>query len=125
MLTTLDSAQEAHPRRDDLVVTAPGYARQGRGTRAWDALVERNVPLIQSICWRYRLGDADARTSRRPSGCGWSTSSTTSVTRPRSPAGWPPLPDEQAPTAEHGLLAAERYAALRRRPRTWPPAASS
>ena len=140
MLTTLDSAQEAYPRRDDLVVTDLVMRARAGDTRAWDALVERYAPLIQSICWRYRLGDADAEdvaqavwlrlvdqldNIRDPAAiAGWLATTTRRECwrAPRaarqSQAAWPgrdaeAIPDEQAPTAEHGLLAAERYAALR------------
>jgi hypothetical protein len=50
----------ADPVRDNPVI-ADLLTRAAKGDkRAWDALVERFVPLIWSICRRYRLGDADA-----------------------------------------------------------------
>jgi DNA-directed RNA polymerase specialized sigma24 family protein len=42
------------PAVTDLVTRARNGDKQ-----AWDALVDRYVPLIWSICRRYRLGDAD------------------------------------------------------------------
>ena len=37
--------------------------------RAWDALVERYIPLIWSICREYRLDGADADNTGQASGC--------------------------------------------------------
>jgi RNA polymerase sigma factor (sigma-70 family) len=138
MLTTLDPAQEARPRRDDLAVTDLVMRARDGDTRAWDALVERYAPLIRSICCRYRLGGADAEdvaqavwlrlvdqlgNIRDPAAmAGWLATTTRRecwrvLRAARLQAAWPwldagAIPDEQAPAAEHGLLAAERHAAL-------------
>jgi len=140
MLTTLDAAQKAHPRRDDLVVTDLVTRVRDGDTQAWDALVERYAPLIWSICRRYRLGSADAEdiaqavwlrlvdqldNIRDPAAiAGWLATTTRreccralrAARRPQ--AAWPvpdaeTIADEQAETAEQELLAAERHAALR------------
>ena len=140
MLTTLDAAQKAHPRRDDLVVTDLVTRVRDGDTQAWDALVERYAPLIWSICRRYRLGSADAEdiaqavwlrlvdqldNIRDPAAiAGWLATTTRreccralrAARRPQ--AAWPvpdaeTMADEQAETAEQELLAAERHAALR------------
>ena len=114
-------------------------ARQG-DARAWDALVERFSPLIWSICRKHRLTDADAEDVgqnvwlrlvdqlgkiRDPAALpGWLATVTRHeclriVRAARGPlaAGYgldaEILPDEQARTAEQGLLTAERHAALR------------
>jgi RNA polymerase sigma factor (sigma-70 family) len=132
--------KEAHPMRDDLAVTdLVARARDG-DQQAWDALVDRHAPLIWSICRRYRLGGADAQDAaqavwlrlvdqldkiRDPAAiAGWLATTTRreccrvlrAARRPQ--AAWPvpdakAIPDEQAQTAEHELLAAERNAALR------------
>src|SRR5215469_18746025 len=124
----------------DLVVTdLVARARDG-DQQAWDALVERHAPLIWSICRRYRLGGADAEDAaqavwlrlvdqldkiRDPAAiAGWLATTTRreccrvlrAARRPQ--ATWPArdaeaIPDQQARTAEHELLAAERHAALR------------
>jgi RNA polymerase sigma factor (sigma-70 family) len=114
-------------------------ARDG-DQQAWDALVERHAPLIWSICRTYRLRGADAEdiaqavwlrlvdqldTIRDPAAiAGWLATTTRReccralrATR-RPQATWPApdadtIPDQQARTAEHELLAAERHAALR------------
>lgn len=119
---------------DDLVTRAQDSDRQ-----AWDALVERHAALIWSICRRYRLGGADARDVaqavwlrlvdqldkiRDPAAiAGWLATTTrreccreSAAWRPQT--AWPSLdaetiPDQQARTADHELLAAERRAALR------------
>jgi RNA polymerase sigma factor (sigma-70 family) len=56
----------ADPMRDNPEVMDL-VTRAGKGDKqAWDALVERYVPLMWSICRRHRLGDADAEdVSRR------------------------------------------------------------
>jgi RNA polymerase sigma factor (sigma-70 family) len=126
--------------RDDLAVTDLVRRAQDGDQRAWDALLERYAPLIWSICRRYRLGGADAQDAaqavwlrlvdqldkiRDPAAiAGWLATTTRreccrvlrAARRPQ--ATWTGLdaetiPDDQAPTAEHGLLAAERHAALR------------
>src|SRR5215472_6588296 len=123
------------PAVSDLVTRARDGDQQ-----AWDALVERHAPLIWSICRRYRLGGADAEDAaqavwlrlvdqldkiRDPAAiAGWLATTTRreccrvlrAARRPQ--AAWPTLdaetiPDQQARTAEHELLAAERHAALR------------
>jgi len=124
---------------DQLVTDLVTRARNG-DKQAWDALVERYVPLIWSICRRYQLADANAHdvgqsvwlhlvdqlgTLRDPAALpGWLATTTRRECRRvlyaarRSPAaGYAPdaetLPDQQAVTAEQQLLAAERHAALR------------
>ena len=52
---TADPARDG-PLMPDLVTRARTGDKQ-----AWDALVERHAPLIWSICWKYRLGHADAQ----------------------------------------------------------------
>jgi RNA polymerase sigma factor (sigma-70 family) len=126
------------PVRDNPVVIDL-VARAGqRDKQAWDALVERYVPLIWSICRRHRLGDADADDVgqsvwlqlvqqlpgiRDPAALpGWLATVTRReclrVLGARGPlaAGYEldaeTAPDDQAGTAEQELLAAERHAAL-------------
>jgi RNA polymerase sigma factor (sigma-70 family) len=119
----------------DLIAAARGGDR-----RAWDALVERYAPLVWSICRRHRLSQADAEDVgqsiwlrlvdqldkiREPAALpGWlSTTTRRECQRVRShamacspAAAWALdadcLRDERA-SAEQGLLAAERHAALR------------
>ena len=126
--------------RDDPQVTdLVTRARKG-DQRAWDALVERYAPLIWSICRRYQLSGADTEDVgqvvwlrlvdqldklRDPAALpGWLATTTRRecfrVQRAagRSSAGGQVLdaeniPDEQAATADHELLVAERNAALR------------
>src|SRR5690242_13126889 len=58
---TLTGRATADPARDDpLMPDLVTGARTG-DKQAWDALVERYAPLIWSICWKYRLGHADAQ----------------------------------------------------------------
>jgi RNA polymerase sigma factor (sigma-70 family) len=126
--------------RADLAVTELVTRAQDGDQQAWDALVERYAPLIWSICRRHRLGGADAEDAaqavwlrlvdhldkiRDPAAiAGWLATTTRreccrvlrAAGRPQ--AAWPSpdaeaIPDEQAPTAEQELLAAERHAALR------------
>ena len=126
--------------RDDLAVAdLVARARDG-DQQAWDALVERHAPLIWSICRRYRLSGADAKDAaqavwlllvdqldkiRDPAAiAGWLATTTRrecckalrAARRPQ--AAYPDLdaetiPDEQARSADHDLLAAERHAAMR------------
>jgi RNA polymerase sigma factor (sigma-70 family) len=121
------------PQVADLVIRASGGDRQ-----AWDALVERYAPLVWSICRRHRLNSADAEnvgqtvwlhliehldSLRDPAALpGWLTTTTRrECSRAQRAAGRlsgtgqvpETMPDEQAPTAEDELLAAERGAALR------------
>ena len=119
----------------DLVTRARNGDKQ-----AWDTLVERYVPLIWSICRRYRLGDADADDVgqsvwlrlanqldkiRDPAALpGWLATTTRrecgrvlrTARGPRA-AGYPlaaeNMPGEQGVTAEQELLVAETHAALR------------
>ena len=130
----------ADPVRDNPVITDL-VTRAAKGEKqAWDALVERFVPLIWSICRKHRLGDADAEDVgqnvwlllmdqlgkiRDPAALpGWLAT----VTRreclrvigatQRPPAagyvvGAEIIADERSVTAEQELLAAERHAALR------------
>jgi RNA polymerase sigma factor (sigma-70 family) len=125
---------------DDLHITDLVTRARNGDQRAWDALVERHAPLIWSICRRHRLGGADAQDVaqtvwlrlidrldkiRDPAAiAGWLATTTRhecckvlrAARRPQ--ATWPErdaetIPDQQARTAEHELLAAERHAALR------------
>ena len=129
------AATQPAPVVTDLVTRARNGDKQ-----AWDALVERYIPLIWSICRRHRLSDADAEDVgqsvwlqlveqldriRDPAALpGWLATVTRHeclrvVRAARGPlaAGYvldaEILPDEQARTAEQELLAAERHAALR------------
>ena len=124
---------------DQLVTDLVTRARSGDG-QAWDALVERYVPLMWSICRRYQLADTDAHdvsqsvwlrlvgqlgTLRDPAALpGWLATTTRRecgrvlcAARKSPAAGYAPdaetLPDQQAVTAEQQLLVAERHAALR------------
>jgi RNA polymerase sigma factor (sigma-70 family) len=114
-------------------------ARRG-DTRAWDALVERFVPLIWSICRRYRLAPADAADVSQ---CVWLrlVDRLAEIRDPAALAGWlatttqrecgqflrasrnsavlwqvpdvENIPDEHVGIAEQELLVAERHATLR------------
>jgi hypothetical protein len=55
-LTTLTTATDSSNPVTDLVTRAAGGDKQ-----AWDALVERYIPLVWSICRRHRLNHPDAR----------------------------------------------------------------
>jgi RNA polymerase sigma factor (sigma-70 family) len=128
------------PMREDLAITDLVTRAQDGDPEAWDALVERLTPLIWSICRRYRLVGADAEDVaqmvwlrlvdqldkiRDPAAIvGWlATTTRRECCRALRAARWPraawqspdaeAIPDEQAHTAEHELLAAERQAALR------------
>jgi len=114
-------------------------ARKG-DSDAWDALVERFAPLIWSICLRYSLRRADAEDVGQyvwlrlvdhldaihdPAALpGWLVTTTRrecmralrAARNQQAPENAPDvesIPDEQAGTAEHELLLAERHAALR------------
>ncbi len=128
------------PVRDDPMITDL-VNRAAKGEKhAWDALVERFIPLIWSICRKHRLGDADAEDVgqtvwlqltdqlgkiRDPGALpGWLATVTRReclrIVRAASgpgAAGYEldaeTIPDEQASTGEQELLAAERHAALR------------
>jgi RNA polymerase sigma factor (sigma-70 family) len=109
-------------------------------SRAWDALVDRYIPLVWSICRGHRLEGADARTVgqtvwrqladelgtlRTPAAlAGWLAATTQrECDRIRPTAHQPPgsgqppqaagEQGEQSKMAERQLLAAERHAALR------------
>jgi len=137
---TLTGRATADPARDGpLVPDLVTGARTG-DKRAWDALVERYAPMIWSICWKYRLGHADAQdvgqsvwlclvdqldkirdpaalpgwlavTTRRE--CGRVLGTARRLRAPVYPLDIENLPDEQADPADRELLAAERHAALR------------
>ena len=123
------------PSVTDLVTRATGGDRQ-----AWDALVERYIPLVWSICRGYRMDHVDARTVsqtvwrqlagqlgtlRNPAAlAGWLAATTHREcdqlrrAAPQQPgSGRTPeaasQPGEQAQTAERELLAAELQAVLR------------
>ena len=125
---------------DDLVAAGLAACAKGGDKQAWDALVERYVPLIWSICRRYRLGRADADDVgqsvwmclvdqldkiRDPAALpGWLAATTRrecwrvagAARGPNAVACAPDaetIPDGQAEAVEHELLAAERHAALR------------
>ena len=130
----------ADPVRDNPVIIDL-VTRAAKGDqRAWDALVERFIQLIWSICRRHRLGDADAEDVsqtvwlqladqldriRDPAALpGWLATTTRreclrilGVARGPLAAGYvidaEVIADEQAGTVEQELLAAERYAVLR------------
>ena len=132
--------RDADQAREDSVLTDL-VARARRGdTQAWNALVERNSPLIASICRRHRLGRADAEdvsqsvwlrvvaqldTIREPAALrGWiATTTRRECGRVVRAASGPHavfyaldaenMPDERAEVAEQELLAAERRAAVR------------
>jgi len=124
----------------DTPVLTDLVTRAARGEHAWDALVERFIPLIWSICRKHRLGDADAEDVgqnvwlqlmgqlgkiRDPAALpGWlATVTRRECLRVMSAAQRPPvagyviaaeiIADEQSGMAEQELLAAERHAALR------------
>jgi RNA polymerase sigma factor (sigma-70 family) len=131
-------ATDVRPMRDDrLLIDLVTRARNG-DKQAWDALVERYAPLIWSICRRHRLSGADdvgqnvwlhlvhhLDMVREPAALpGWlATTTRRECLRARRTAqgshaaGNVPdvenIPDERVKTAEQGLLAAERHAALR------------
>jgi RNA polymerase sigma factor (sigma-70 family) len=125
--------------RDDPVVTDLVTRARNGDPQAWDGLVQRYAPLIWSICRHYRLSDADAEdvgqvvwlrlvdqldNLRDPAALpGWLATTTRREcfriqrATSRQSAGRQVLdeniPDEQAATADHDLLVAERNAALR------------
>jgi RNA polymerase sigma factor (sigma-70 family) len=127
------------PMHDSHVVTDLVTRARHGDKHAWDALVERYTPLMWSICRRYRLGgDAEdvgqsvwlqvirhLDTVRDPAALpGWLATMTQReclrvlrTTREPRAAGYvldgDTIPDDKAATAEQGLLAAERHAALR------------
>jgi RNA polymerase sigma factor (sigma-70 family) len=125
--------------RDDPQVTDLVTRARNDDPRAWDGLVERYAPLVWSICRHYRLSDADTEdvsqvvwlrlvhqldNLRNPAALpGWLATTTRrecfQVHRAacRPPAGQQVfnenIPDEQATTADHELLVAERNSVLR------------
>jgi RNA polymerase sigma factor (sigma-70 family) len=128
------------PVRDNPVVIDLVTRAATGDKRAWDALVERFIPLTWSICRSYRLCDADAEDVgqnvwlqlvdqldkiREPAALpGWLATVTRreclrvlGATRgPRAArcvTDAEIVADEQSETAEQLLLAAERHAALR------------
>ena len=135
-----DLAEDAHQIRHDPVVTDLVIRARNGDKTAWDALVEQYAPLIWSICARHQLGGAQAGDAGRsvwlqladhldtisePAAlAGWLAATTRRECEQAARAAQPPcagrsmpraqaIPDEQAGTAEHDLLAAERSAALR------------
>ena len=48
--------KDAHPMRDDPVVTDLVTTARNGDKQAWDALVERYAPLVWSICRRHLWG---------------------------------------------------------------------
>jgi RNA polymerase sigma factor (sigma-70 family) len=140
MSTNPNLAEEANQIRDDPVVTDLVSRARNGDKKAWDALVERYAPLIWSICSRHQLGGAEADDAGRsvwlqlvdhldtisdPAAlAGWLAATTrrecgrvaraAQAPRAAGPAPYAQtIPDEQAGTAEHELLAAQRSAALR------------
>ena len=134
---------------DDPIVTDLVTRARNGDKQAWDALVERYAPLIWSICRHHRLADADAQdvgqviwlhlvehldNLRDPAALpGWLVTTTrreccrvlrTTSKLPTVGQVLEDMPDEQIQTAEHGVLVAERNAALREALARLPPAAS-
>lgn len=126
-------------RTDPSVTDLVTSAKNG-DERAWDQLVERYASLVWSICRSHRLGRADAEDVtqsvwlrlaehldrlRDPAALpGWLVTTTRreclQVLRAahrtgtiRLPLDAEDVPDQRAASAEEGLLAAERRAALR------------
>jgi len=126
--------------RDDPSVTRLVTSARAGDNEAWDALVERYAPLIWSICRRYRLTEAEAADVgqnvwlylvgqldklRDPAAlAGWLVTTTQRecgralrTAHGLQAAGHEldleTIPDKKTVTAEEGLLAAERHAALR------------
>jgi RNA polymerase sigma factor (sigma-70 family) len=126
-------------RDNPVIIDLVNRAAKGE-KHAWDALVERFIPLIWSICRKHRLGDADAEDVgqvvwlqlmnqlgkiRDPAALpGWlATVTRRECLRVIGATQRPPaagyvisaeiIADEQSGTAEQELLAAERHAALR------------
>ena len=118
---------EAVRMRDGPPVTDLVRRAIGGDSRAWDALVERYIPLVWSICRGHRLEAADAHTVsqavwrqlagrlgtlRTPAAlAGWLATTTQQECDRIGPAAG--KPGEPAQVAERELLAAERHAALR------------
>jgi RNA polymerase sigma factor (sigma-70 family) len=134
-MTGETGTMDAEPLVTDLVTRARNGEKQ-----AWDALVERYVPLVWSICRRHRLGSAEASdvsqtvwlrlvdelAAVRDQAAlpGWLAAATLRecsrvrrAARRRQAAGYmldaADIPGRSAPAVEHELLTAERDAALR------------
>ena len=134
--------------RDDPVVTDLVIRARNGEEQAWDALVDRYVPLIWSICRMHRLCGADAEDVgqnvwvqlvdqldkiRDPAALpGWLATTTRreclrALRGAQGPVGavrvldTEKILDKQAETAEQELLVAERQAALREAFRRLPP----
>src|SRR5215469_1395916 len=133
-------SSEAVRMRDGPSVTDLVTLAIGGDSQAWDALVERYIPLVWSICRGYRMDHVNARaishtvwrqladqlgTLRNPAAlAGWLATTTHREcgqlrrAAPQQPgSGRTPeaasQPGEQAQTSERELLAAELQAALR------------
>jgi RNA polymerase sigma factor (sigma-70 family) len=131
---------EAVRMRDGPTVTDLVARAIGGDSQAWDALVERYIPLVWSICRGHRLDTAAASTVsksvwrelagqlgtlRTPAAlAGWLAATTQRECDRVRPAahhkpgsGQPPQaagkPGERTQAAEREMLAAERHAALR------------
>jgi len=118
---------EAVRMRDGPAVTDLVAGAIGGDSQAWDALVERYIPLVWSICRGHRLDAADARTVsqavwrqlagrlgtlRTPAAlAGWLATTTQRECDRIGPAA--DKPAERTQAAKRELLAAERHAALR------------
>ena len=135
----LASKDAGQPGNDSVVIDLVACARGG-DIQAWDTLVKRYTPLIESICRRYQLGRADADDVRQrvwlclvnhldkirqPAALpGWIATTTrrecerlVRAARGRHAAtcalDTDNIPDTRAEAVEHRLLAAERHASLR------------
>jgi RNA polymerase sigma factor (sigma-70 family) len=129
----------SQPGNNSVVIDLVACARGG-DIQAWDTLVKRYTPLIESICRRYRLSWADTDDVRQrvwlclvdhldkirqPAALpGWIATTTrhecerlARAARGRHAAtctlDTDDIPDTRAEGADHRLLAAERHAALR------------
>ena len=138
---TPPAPSQAPTRTGDERVIIELAARAAKGDKqAWDALVDRYIPLVWSICRRHRLGDADAENVgqnvwlhlanhldriHNPTALpGWLATITRReclhvLAAARGPlaAGYAidaeTIPEEQGRSVDQGLLAAERHAVLR------------
>jgi len=136
-MSAMPSALAAAISSEDAVADLVSSAKDG-DARAWDTLVERYTPLIQSVCRRLQVRGADAEdvsqavwlrfvehldNLREPAALpGWLTTTAqrecwrvlrAPVTVPGDGQWLENMPDERTVTAEHQLLAAERGASLR------------
>jgi len=133
MTTNPDPSREAGRGHNDAVVTALVTRARNGERQAWDALVDRYVPLIWSICRRNRLDAAGARDAAQnvwlklidhldslpdPAALpGWLATTTWRecgriLLAARRPYDAGTIPDDHARAAEQDLLAAERHTAL-------------